>query len=95
MTKANNLTWAIFKDGDRFILGAREWQTCISMTIGLNGATFYSDEVSKKDRPAYMRKLIRRAQITPLARCEELKHTFWTDSRFEQACDDGVFGAAW
>jgi hypothetical protein len=65
------------------------------MTYGINGATFYSDEISEKDRPNHIRKLIRRAKITPLARCEALKHTFWTDARFEQACDDGHFGQEW
>lgn len=87
---ANTLTWKAYRDGDRFIIGAAEWQTgACSMTYGI--ATLYCDESPKANLP----RMIRRAQITPAERCEELKHVFWTDERFETACDAGQFGAAW
>jgi hypothetical protein len=86
----NALTWKAYRDGDRWIIGAAEWQEGgYSMTYGI--ATLYCDENPKANLP----RMIRRAQITPLARCEELKQVHWTNERFETACDKGAFGAAW
>jgi hypothetical protein len=90
MTRQNNLTWKAYRDGDRFIIGAAEWQTgAVSMTYGITSV--YADEAPRVN----VARAIRRAQITPTDRCEEIKHVFWTDERFETACDDGKFGPAW
>lgn len=83
MEQANDLK--IYRDGDRYIIGRAAWQTCMSMTYGVaetysrRGARQVASELSNK----------------PLADIEAMKQTFWTDERFEQGCDDGLFGAAW
>lgn len=87
MTKrANNLTWKAYRDGESYIIGAAEWQTSArSLTYGITD-TWEEGDVAK---------LIRRAEVTPLARCEELKTHYNTWDRFEDACDAGEYGCAW
>lgn len=85
MTSSSNLTWKAYKDGDRYVIGAAEWQTCSSMTQGI------IDAYSKDEAARY----IRRARITSPERIAEMRQTFYTDSRFEALADAGHFGARW
>jgi len=74
----------IFKDYDRYIIAPRA-QTCLSMTTGLWEAGTLKQA----------QKLLAEAQaMTPEAIAAELR-TFWTDGRFEAACDAGKFGPDW
>jgi|GEM_PF-4913348 len=74
----------IFQDYDRYIIAPRA-QSCLSMTTGLWEA--YSIKQA--------RKLLAEARaMTPEAVKAELQ-TFWTDGRFEAACEAGKFGAEW
>lgn len=86
---ANALTWKAYRNGDQIIIGAAEWQTCTTKTVGI--LEVFTDEAEARDLP----KLLRRAAATPMDRVNELKSEFTTWDRFEAACDAGHFGAPW
>jgi hypothetical protein len=74
----------IFQDADRFIIGPKG-QSCYSMTSGVFEA------YSMKEA----RALLAEAQAMSAEELDENMRTFWTDARFEAACDAGRFGAEW
>lgn len=69
-----------FLDGDRYIIGRVSDQSCYARTMGF--ATAYSKAEAKA--------LIKEFTANPPAREPKV---YWTDGRFEIACDDGKFGA--
>jgi len=71
-----------YRDGDRYIIGRPEDQTCYSQTRGF--ATAYSQHEA--------REKIRELEANPPTREPKV---YWTDERFEDACDAGEFGPAW
>jgi hypothetical protein len=75
----------VFRDSDRFIIGAREWQTCLSMTMGV--AEAYSVREAKA--------LVQKWSSKSAQEIEAAKRVYWTDGRFEAACDAGRFGSPW
>jgi hypothetical protein len=75
----------IYQDQNRFIIGRSEWQSCLSMTVGV--LETYSRKAAIAER--------KRLEALPLETLEAAKKTYWTDGRFEVACDAGRFGAAW
>ena len=77
-----NLT--IFRDYDRYIIAPKA-QTCLSMTTGLFEA------YSMKQAAA----LLTEARAMSAEEVQAGLQTFWTDGRFEAACDAGKFGVAW
>lgn len=77
-----NLT--IFADYDRYIIAPKA-QTSLSMTTGLDEA--YSLKEARAMLAEWASKS--EAEVTAALR------TFWTDGRFEAACDAGKFGGAW
>lgn len=74
----------IYKDGRRWIVGPDE-QGCTSMTDG------YADYDSYKQAKAGMERLKKLSTAELAAKLR----VFWTDQRFEQACDNGKFGPSW
>ncbi len=75
----------IFTDTDRFIIGRRSDQTCYSMTTG----------VAEAYTKAEARRALNEARQMTEAQLEAAKRTYWTDGRFESACEAGRFGAEW
>lgn len=71
-----------FLDGDRYIIGRASDQTGYSMTMG------FASAYSKREAA----DLIRKFNADPP---KQEPRVYWTDQRFEIACDDGKFGAAW
>lgn len=74
----------IFQDYDRFIIAPKA-QTCLSMTTGLFEA--YSAKEAGK--------LLAEARQMSEQAINDALRTFWTDGRFEAACDAGKFGVEW
>lgn len=71
-----------FRDGDRFIIGRASDQTMYSRTLG------FASAYSKREA----RELIAEFNSNPPQRDPKV---YWTDERFETACDEGKFGAEW
>lgn len=79
------LNWQAYRDGDRWIIGAREWQgTAVSLTYGISEA--YSRAEVQND--------LAWAKANPEAATAR-KRAYDTYDRFESACDAGRFGPAW
>lgn len=74
----------IFQDDDRFIIAPKA-QTSLSMTAGL------FDAYSMKEA----RALLAEARKMSAEEVRANLRTFWTDGRFEKACDAGKFGVEW
>lgn len=74
----------VFRDYDRFIIAPKA-QTSLSMTTGLFEA------YSAKEAAA----LLNDARAMSDEDVTSNLRTFWTDGRFEAACDAGSFGAEW
>ena len=74
----------IFQDYDRYIIAPKA-QTSLSMTTGL------FDAYSMKEA----RALLETARAMSAEEVQAGLRTFWTDGRFEKACDAGKFGAEW
>lgn len=74
-----------YRDGDRYIIGRASWQTCMSMTYGV------ADAYGRREA----RALIAEYSAMSAAAIDALKRSYETPYRFETACDDGHFGAAW
>jgi hypothetical protein len=74
----------IFQDYDRFIIAPKA-QACLSMTTGIFEA------YSMKEA----RALLSEARAMSAQEISASLRTFWTDGRFEAACDAGKFGVAW
>jgi len=77
-----NLT--IFQDYDRYIIAPKA-QTSLSMTTGL------FDAYSLKEAKA----LLVEARAMSDEEVSANLRTFWTDGRFEAACEAGKFGVGW
>lgn len=77
---------AIYRDGDRYIVGRPEWQgRGVSTTYGVG-------EAATRRQAAEM--VERYGRMTP-EELEPMKRHFDTWDRFEDACDAGRYGAAW
>lgn len=74
----------IYRDGYRWIVGPDE-QGCYSMTEG------YSDHDSLKRAKIAAKELNKKTK----EELDGMLMVFWTDERFEQACDAGKFGTEW
>lgn len=75
----------IFQDDDRFIIGPVAQSYGYSMTQGICDA--YSVSEAKA--------LLAEARALTDEQIAAKVRVFWTDGRFEAACDGGRFGAAW
>lgn len=71
-----------YLDGDRYIIGRAADQTCYSRTLG------FASAYSKCEAAA----LVKKFNADPP---KGEPKVYWTDQRFEMACDDGKFGAEW
>lgn len=71
-----------YRDGDRFIIGRASDQTMTSRTLGF--ASAYSEREAGE--------LVKQFNAKPPAGEPKV---YWTDERFETACDEGKFGAEW
>lgn len=77
--------WLAYRDGDRWVIGRADWQTCTSITYGVADA-YDRDEV---------REALAAAAAMSDADAETAKRAFETPYRFERACGLGVYGPAW
>lgn len=75
----------VYRDDDRFIIGRPEWQGCHSMTYGV-AVAFSRREAAE---------IIAECQGKSAAELDAMKRLYWTDGRFEEAEERGLFGAAW
>lgn len=51
--------------------------------------------VAEAYSPAEAREAVAAAAAMSDAQAEAAKRVFWTDGRFETACDEGRYGPAW
>lgn len=77
--------WVAYRDGERWVIGRADWQTCTSSTYGVTDA-YSRDEV---------REALAAAGAMSDAEAEAAKRAFETPGRFERACGLGVFGPVW
>ena len=77
--------WLAYRDGERWVIGRTDWQTCTSLTYGVADA-YGRDEVHEA---------LAGAAAVSDAEVEAAKRAFETPGRFERACGLGVFGPAW
>jgi hypothetical protein len=75
---------AVFKDGYRYIVGPKD-QSAYSVTDGFDEFCYREDAV------AAMKELEALDDATLQGRLRR----FYTDERFEAACDSGVYGPDW
>lgn len=78
--------WRIFRDADRYIVGRDSWQgSAVSMTDG----------VVQVGSRAEAQQMLQEVSEWTEAQAEAERRVYWTDSRFEEACDASRFGPDW
>lgn len=77
--------WMTYRDGDRVVIGRKDWQTCYSATYGVTVA-YTREEVAAA---------LTWAEGLTDAEAAAAKRYFETPYRFERADRRGMFGAAW